>query len=253
MEMRRERAEPAIRRETMGGLTVRIAGDPSASRGIAGPVLVLLHGWAAPADDLVPLGAALDAPPGTIFVFPEGPLHVELGAGASRAWWAIDMERLDQDLASGRPRNLSREIPPGLAPARSQLMAMLEDLQAKLELDPRRIVLGGFSQGAMLACDVALRIERPVGGLAVLSGTVLARDEWIPLMPRRKGLPVLQAHGRSDGVLPFFLAEQLRDHFREGGLPVDWVGFDGGHEIPEEVLARLGRYLHRLFPSSRKS
>ena len=41
----------------------------------------------APGDDLVPLADWIEAPRGTRFLFPEGPLSLSMGFGDSRAWW----------------------------------------------------------------------------------------------------------------------------------------------------------------------
>lgn len=236
-----------MREERLGGLRVRIKGGTDGRGEGEGPVVVLLHGWAAPGDDLVPLADLLDAPSGTRFLFPEGPLPVDMSLGDSRAWWRIDVQQVNEHMATGRPRNLSREVPAGMAEARGMVLALLEDAGKRLGAVPERMVLGGFSQGAMLACDAALRSSHPFAGLAALSGTVLARDEWLPLMAGRRGLRVLQSHGRADPVLPYFLAEQLREFFAEAGALVDWVGFDGGHEIPEAVLSRLSAFLQEVF------
>ena len=112
-------------------------------------------------------------------------------------------------------------------------------------------MLGGFSQGSMLACDFALRDPRPLAGLALLSSTVICRSEWQKLAPSRAGLPVLQSHGKDDPILPFALAENERDLLRDAGLDVEFVAFNGGHGIPGGVLDALGRFLNRaLGPES---
>jgi phospholipase/carboxylesterase len=227
----------------LGGLKVRLAGGAD-GRGGDGPVVVLLHGWGAPGDDLVPLAQALDAPRGTRFVFPEGPLALPMGFGDSRAWWMLDLERQQREVAAGRARELSREVPKGLAEARAMVAALLDDLDRRS--GPQPLVLGGFSQGAMLACDVALHASRAVAGLVVLSGTLLAADEWTPLMAKRKGLRVFQSHGSADPLLPLFMAEQLRDRLVQAGLSVEWVEFRGGHEIPGPVLDRLSAFLRSV-------
>ncbi len=230
--------------EQIGGLKVRLTGGSDGRGGGTGPAVVLLHGWGAPGDDLVPLGSEIDAPTGTRFVFPEAPLPLQMGFGNSRGWWMLDIERRQREVAAGRARDLSREVPKGLAEARASVMALLDELEHRL--GAQQIVLGGFSQGAMLACDVALRSARPLAGLVMLSGTLLAADEWTPLMPKRKGLRVFQSHGSADPLLPYFMAEQLRDQLIQAGLSVDWVGFRGGHEIPGIVLDKLGGYLRTV-------
>ena len=63
----------------------------------------------------------------------------------------------------------------------------------------------------MLSCDVMLRTTQPYAGLIQLSGTLLAAQEWSPLLQKRKGLPVFQSHGMQDELLPYVGAERLRD------------------------------------------
>ena len=235
-----------MRLEQFGGLQVRLTGGSDGRGGGDGPVVVLLHGFGAPGDDLVSIWPALNAPRGTRFLFPEGPLSLHMGFGESRAWWMLDLERRNRDLAAGRVRDLSREIPNGLAEARARMLALLDEAERRLGADPKQLVLGGFSQGAMLACDLVLRTDRPFAGLAILSGTLIAKEEWLPLMPKRQGLLVLQSHGSQDPLLPLFLAEQLRDLLAQAGLAVEWVGFRGVHEIPDLVLRRLGAFIRKV-------
>jgi phospholipase/carboxylesterase len=237
-----------MRRQQFAGLNIHLAGGTDGKGAGNGPLVVLLHGFGAPGDDLVPLADAMGAPPGTRFLFPEGPLSLNLGFGDARAWWIIDMNKIAQDRAAGRLRDPRMEVPKGLAPAREQVLALLEEVDRRLEVGPARTVIGGFSQGAMLACDVVLRTRRPVAGLIMLSGTLLCRHEWEPLMPARRGLPVFQSHGTHDDLLSHRFAEELRDGLIEAGLPVEWISFRGGHEIPEPVVRRVGAYLRMVFP-----
>jgi predicted esterase len=46
-------------------------------------------------------------------------------------------------------------------------------------------------------------------------------------------------------VLPFDLAEKLHEQMVTAGLSVTFVAFEGGHEIPAEVVAALGTFLAR--------
>lgn len=219
-----------------GGLDVVLrerGGHPEAN----GPLVVLLHGFGAPGDDLVPLGQVLSAPKGTRFAFPAAPIDLGPGFFGGRAWWHID---LDARMRAGGRRDV-REVPEGLAEARAAVDAALGELVAALA--PPALVLGGFSQGAMLALDVALHSPRPLAGLALLSGTHIAAAEWAPRLAARRGLPVFMSHGRDDELLPFALSEGLRDALVAAGLAVQWVPFGGGHTIPERVLDGLGAFL----------
>src|SRR4029077_3328220 len=216
-----------MREEHIGGLRTRITGGTDGKGGGNGPVVVLLHGFGAPGDALVSLADVLNVPNGTRFVFPEGPLSLSFGPSDARAWWLIDMARIAADQAAGRARDLSQDIPKGLAPAREKMLVFLKEIEQQFGGDPRKTVLGGFSQGAMLSCDVILRTTQPYAGLVQLSGTLLASQEWIPLLQRsvplfteekcipllqnRKGLRVFQSHGTRAELLPYVGAERLRD------------------------------------------
>ena len=232
-----------MRQEKLGDLLVRITGGTDGRGGGNGPVVVLFHGYGAPGDDLVVLSDYLDAPAGTRFLFPEAPLPIPLGYGDSRGWWLIDMARIQADRAAGRIRDLSGEIPVGLVRARERTTSLLDDMHRRLGVDHKKTILGGFSQGAMLSCDVLLHSNRPYAGLIQLSGTLLAKQEWGPLLLKRKALPVFQSHGTQDPILAYVMAERLRDEFVGAGLKVEWLPFRGGHEIPEPVLRRLGRFI----------
>ena len=221
----------------LAGLTARIVDH---SQGAPNPTtVVLLHGFGAPGDDLVSLADVIDAP--VRFVFPEAPLELGGLYGDSRAWWLLDLARLEEELRRGVPRDRRTEIPDGLPAARATMLRVLEQIESRLPSG--RLVLGGFSQGAMLSLDVALHRDKAPDALILMSGTLLAESEWEPRMKKLAGVPVLQSHGRSDGLLPFGVAEVLRDKLRAAGASVDWHEFVGGHEIPMTVLAAATKFL----------
>jgi phospholipase/carboxylesterase len=235
-----------MRREKFANLEVVLAGGRDREGGGDGPLVVLLHGFGAPGEDLVGLWRVMDVPEDTRFAFPAAPLTLE-GGYDGRAWWMIDMMAMQMAMMQGRVRDLANEVPTGLAEARAQLNACLDALTARLQ--PKKLVLGGFSQGAMLSLDVALRSQRELAGVVLLSGTLLCESEWLPLMPARKALPIYQSHGTHDQILPFAAAERLRDHLTSAGIAVDFVSFRGQHEIPPRVLAGLGGFLTRCLAS----
>jgi phospholipase/carboxylesterase len=237
-----------MRRQNISGLEVVLAGGTDREGGGDGPLVVLLHGFGAPGEDLVPLWRVLygydGIPPNVRFAFPAAPLQVDPNWGG-RAWWMIDVMALQTAILQGRTRDLASEVPPGLAEARAQIFALVDELRT--QLSPTKLILGGFSQGAMLSMDVALRKE--IDAVVLLSGTLLAEREWLPLMPTKKSLPVFQSHGQQDPMLPFSAAEKLREHLTNNGIEVDWVPFRGQHEIPPQVLDRLAAFLTRQLVS----
>lgn len=232
-----------------GELEATVVGEAAGTPEV---VAVLCHGYGAPGTDLVGLaGETLAIRPelrGRVrFVFPAAPLVLgSFGWADSRAWWEIDIGRFERAARTGDLLSLTEDTPAGLPQARRKLFGALDAIQRETGLPLGRFVLGGFSQGAMLATDAALRLEDRPAALVVWSGTLLSSTDWTRLAPARAGLPVLQTHGRQDPLLPFFLAEKLRDVLSGAGLEVDFVPFPGPHTIPEEGLRRFAALLVRL-------
>ena len=223
----------------LGGLRTTLV-EPS---GAVNGVVVLLHGYAMTPDELVPFARSLRLP--FLFAFPEGPLPAEPGG---RAWWTIDAATRAASIGSG-PRDLKAEYPAGRAIARSRLQGMLSALRARCGAVP--LVLGGFSQGAMLACDHAIVDAARIDGLIAMSASRIAIDDWKLSIERLSGLPAFVSHGREDPDLAFGAGEGLRDALAAAGAAVTWVPFDGGHGIPLVVWREMRRFLRRYVASGR--
>jgi len=217
-------------------------------------LVVLCHGFGAPGTDLVRLGAEVlrqrpELAESVRFCCPEAPVSLaDAGMPGGRAWWILDLDRLNAAMATGEFRDLRHESPAELPAARQKLTALLDEVQAATSLPPSRIVLGGFSQGAMLATDVALRLPEKPALLTIFSGSLLTEDDWRERAAAASGLPVLQSHGREDMILPFQAALWLRDLLQEAGCEVEFIPFHGPHTIPPEAVQRFTERLAELAP-----
>lgn len=247
-----------IERVTWGGLsTVVVHQLPAGTQ----PKLavVLCHGFGASGTDLVGLvQPLLELEPAlaeqAAFVFPAAPLDLSgRGIPGGRAWWMIDLNRLIYGPPPDLLERFRRERPVGLPEASGALLKVIEEAGKHFGLITDRFILGGFSQGAMLTTDVALRLPNAPAGLAVLSGALINEAEWRPLLDQAKRGPlkVLQSHGRHDSILPFPMGQALHELLVESGAEVDFVAFPGDHEIPPQVVQRLANLLTRaLAPGS---
>jgi phospholipase/carboxylesterase len=229
-----------MKRWEIAGMGVRLAGGTDREGGGSGPLVVLLHGFGVRGDELVPLGRAVDAPPATRWAFPEGPIVVRTAPVEGRAWWRVDIDEMTRALHSGGFEDQAGHFLSGLSEARANVVAILGQLRARLA--PSKVVLGGFSQGAMLATSVALRTEEALAGLAILSSTGV---EDGPPAVDRTSLPVFQSHGESDPLLPFNRAEKLRDTLSKHGMRVTWSALAGGHEVSNDAMRKLGSWLRQ--------
>jgi phospholipase/carboxylesterase len=212
--------------------------------GAGPPTLVLLHGYGSAAEEWQPFTEAIAWPAEGRFVFPQGP---EYRPGGGRAWWPLEL--YSQRANDGLP-DLSATAPPGLPAAADRVIDLLKEIRAAVGPP---VVVGGFSQGAMVASDVAFRTDTSLNALVLLSPTIVSESIWKAGYARRQGLPVFIAHGRSDRVLSFAIADRLRRQLQDAGLDVTWVPFDGEHEIPAVVVAALNRFLARVLAAGGKS
>lgn len=209
-----------------------------------GPTVILFHGFGASYEDLAPLAGALQSPKGTNWIFPNGHISVALGPHQEgRAWFPISIADLNRSAETGQPLDWSETVPPGLKRARELAQEMIEVLINKHGTPANKIVLGGFSQGGMLATDVMLSMSVAPAGLAVLSGTLINAADWGERAKLKKGFQFFQSHGVNDQVLSFSMAERLEKLLLAAGWQGQLQRFRGGHEIPPEVLIQLGSYL----------
>lgn len=238
------------RAATLGGLECEVI-DYGPQPQIA---VILCHGYGAPGSDLVGLASTLadfmeDSVQRFRFVFPAAPLQpVEFADFGGRAWWAINMAAL---LAASQSHSFSQlhdQSPPGIESASQSLARCVGDTLAELGQDAR-YVLGGFSQGAMVSMNVALREAVPPPELLVqFSGTLICQPQWQAALGagRLERTAVLQSHGRQDPILPFSSAEALHGLLRAAQPEAELVAFDGPHTIPVEAIANLALRLRRL-------
>lgn len=197
--------------------------------------VILLHGFGADSSDLFPLADFLDPEGKWNFYFPQAPLEVPIGPmWTGRGWFPISVRELEEGIDFVRAR------PPGLDKA----SAMVYDLIFELNSD--KLVLGGFSQGAMVSTEVAMNNATDIAGLLLLSGALLDQDNWGKKAANLKGKPFLQSHGAQDPVIPFPAAQKLYEVLKNAGAEGQLITFNGGHEIPVPVLQKSKDFLAKI-------
>lgn len=201
--------------------------------------VVCLHGYGADRRDLAPLAQELQTRRPLAWIFPDAPEVLDWGG---RAWFPIDIAAFEEASRTGATRDLSSREPAGMAAARKALEAFLKELGRPWD----KIVLMGFSQGAMLAVDAALRAPRPPAGVVALSGTLVDAKTLAELAPTRKGLKFFMSHGSADPILGFKLARALEKALIGAGWAGKLLRFEGGHAVPSETLAALRAWLEAL-------
>jgi phospholipase/carboxylesterase len=216
------------------------------------PWVVIFHGYGADAFDLFPLHEVIPTQKPLNWIFPQGPLEVPVGPmWNGRAWWKIDVDKIQQAAASGVDRDLSLETSDELAGTRKKISAALETLKVPWD----QIILGGFSQGAMLAVDTFLHAPKNPRGLILWSGAMSNKIEWKArtqseeFQNRLKEKPAFsyfQSHGLNDSVLTLKNGQRLEGFLQSLGMKGKMLVFPGAHEIPPAAVIGTSQYLASL-------
>ncbi|RME46323.1 MAG: hypothetical protein D6796_09180 [Caldilineae bacterium] len=116
-------------------------------------------------------------------------------------------------------------------------------MPALYPLDPSRLVLVGFSQGAMVGNALALTRPGLLCGVASLAGAIPplppeASPSFLPVE-----FPVFIAHGVRDETVPLRAARQTREAFRRLGARVTYGEYSVGHKMNTPAMNDLRAWL----------
>lgn len=224
-------------REIAGLEVIEVTGDPD------GATIILFHGFGSSSMDLVPLSGVFQGSPAPTWLFPNGPLEIPIMPGHNgRAWFPVDMQALQTALQMGDYDSVANAFPGELDDARLQI----ERLIIELKVPRSKLILGGFSQGAVLAIESALHGMDRLAALLIFSGTLICEPNWRRLSHLHSGTPFFQSHGIDDPILPMKKAENLERLLLDGGLRGNLHKFDGGHSIPQSILSHFNSFLLKL-------
>lgn len=203
--------------------------------------IIWLHGLGADGNDFADIVPYLNLPSmlAVRFIFPHAPIRsVTINGGmACRAWFDIyDLERL------------SREDEQGIKQSSESLIQMI-DQQVEQGINPRRIMLVGFSQGGALAQYVALTSRYRLAGMAGLS-TYLPLSRTLKASEHSKDLPAFLAHGQHDPVVPMSLGQDSVDLLGQLGCQVSWFDYAMDHTVCPQELNDISQWITKVFTSS---
>lgn len=196
----------------------------------------MFHGFGADASDLQNLADVLNPEGMKInWIFPNGIYTVPIGPMMSgRAWWPLTLSSL--------PNDWSTYSPPELITLMPQVLKMIDSFK----IPWNKIILAGFSQGAMLATEIYLSALEIPAGLISFSGALIRKNEWTQYLAKRENQKVFFSHGENDSVLPSSGTQKLIQMFKAKNINCEFSSFKGGHEIPLPAILKAKSYLYSL-------
>lgn len=213
-------------------------------------LVVLCHGFGASGDDLVPIAEEMirgfSLKHRIRFVFPAAPMSLdEYGMPGARAWWPISIQSLLDAFERGEHDVLKDFSPPGLPAARDALDVACSAALEEAGLTRSDLVLGGFSQGAMISTELALHRAEKLGGLILWSGTLIRQAHWKQQATQTPKLTIVQSHGTHDPILPFITGQWLSELLKDAGHDVQFIRFPGPHTIPMQAFEAAAKLIDR--------
>ncbi len=198
--------------------------------------VIWLHGLGADGHDFVPAVPHLGLDPALAvrFVFPHAPsIPVTINMGMSMPAW--------YDITGVELRH--RQDKAGIARSAGQVRDLLIR-EVKRGVPIEKIVLAGFSQGGAIAVYAALRCpQRLAGAIALSTYLLLGENSATEVSSANGSLPVFQAHGAQDPMVPFERGTELRDALVALGCEVTWRSYPMQHQVSMEELADIGAWL----------
>jgi phospholipase/carboxylesterase len=200
-------------------------------------LIVLFHGRGADEHDLFPLFDVFDPSGRFLGVSPRGPLSLPPG-GAH--WYVV--------------QRVGYPDPSTFDPTYERASAWLDAFVAKHGLEWDRVVLGGFSQGAVMSYALGLGKDRPSpAAIAAFSGFIPRLDGFDVDFDRPT--KVMVGHGTQDPVINVSFGRDARDRLTEGGIDLVYREYPLPHTIEpgfaREVGEKINDLLSRTDPAPR--
>lgn len=189
-------------------------------------LLVLMHGVGSNEQDL--FGLAPYVPPQFHVLSLRAPFAMGMGA---YAWFQFTV-----DADGTRHINVPQE-----QQARILVQQTVEAAAAQLGIPPERIVLGGFSQGGIMALSQLLTQPQSLRGVVVWHSRLLPEIASLHAPAAAfAGKSAWVSHGSYDNVIPLTSAHAVRDRLAALPLQLSYHEYPGAHEIrPEELRASM--------------
>jgi phospholipase/carboxylesterase len=207
--------------------------------GTARASVVWLHGLGADGHDFAAIVPELRLPDelGVRFVFPHAPsIPVTINGGmVMPAWYDIaevDLQR--------------RHDEAGVRASDRQVRALLaREHERGVPWD--RIVLAGFSQGGAIALFTGLRHPQRLAGVIALSTYLVVGEAFeAERSAANQDVPILQAHGSLDPMVPIERGEAARAVLDRHGYDVAFHSYPMPHSVCPEEIATVRQFLVRV-------
>jgi len=191
--------------------------------------MIAIHGRGTNENDLVPLVLSLSLP-NVLLVSPRAPFPFPYGGFV---WYDLAQECIPE------PNTFRTSI--------CMLQKFVDEVKDGYPVDSERLLLLGFSQGAVMAYAAALLEPTSFLGIAALSGYIPDRSGLPLKLTNLNGFPVFISHGTDDPIIPVRLGREASELLRHANATVTYREYLMGHEVTENTMRDLSGWLRNIF------
>jgi phospholipase/carboxylesterase len=124
------------------------------------------------------------------------------------------------------------------------LSRILSSVRGRWNIDPRRILLTGMSDGGTFCYVTGLESASPFTHLAPVASTFHPLMAEMADAERLRGLPIFLVHGRLDWMFPVQVARHTRDALAAAAADVTYREIeDLSHTYPREINAQILQWI----------
>ena len=129
------------------------------------------------------------------------------------------------------------------------LMRILDTIRSRWNIDDRRLLLTGMSDGGTFCYVTGLESGSPFTHLAPVASTFHPLMAEMADAQRIRSLPIYLVHGRLDWMFPVEIARRTREALTAAGAIVTYREIDDlSHNYPREINPTILRWLNGEMP-----
>lgn len=200
-------------------------------------IVIMMHGVGSNGQDLMSIAPywALKFP-NTMFISPDAPFACDMAPpGYPNSFQWFSLQDRDPDTMMDGVQNIF-----------PILETFIDEKLEEFDVEPKNLILMGFSQGTMTSLYVAPRLKFPIGGVLGYSGALIW--DGLTVESGLQNMPIHLIHGDADDVVPVEQWAAAKETLEQSGYTVTGYSTPGlGHTLDQDGVDSGAEFIQKIF------